>query len=188
MIRTFRLALGRSWLAAIALGMAGTVLAADSTQVPGYVDKTPFVELGGDDSLRVEVNVHKSLIKLFCAGLDAELKEVACGLDSIGAVILELEDKASRDAAKALVDQTAKDLKKKGWERLALVREDDAVVHVMVLNDEESISGLVVMVIDHSGGEVVFTNIAGELNLEAMQQLAEELDIPGLRELDGIDR
>ena len=154
-------------------------------KVPGYVDGAAFVELAGDDAVTVEVSIHGGLLKML-ASVDPELEELVGGLESIHAVILEMEDDETATRIRDLMRQTERQLMSKGWERLARVRDDEAEVKVLILNDEEAILGLVVMVAGDEN-EFVFANIAGTLNLAAIAKLGESLDIPGLDELGNGD-
>jgi hypothetical protein len=43
-----------------------------------------------------------------------------------------------------------------------------------------------VLVMDADEGQLVFANIAGELDLEAIGQLGEHLDFPGLQDLEDL--
>ena len=61
---------------------------------------------------------------------------------------------------------------------------EDADIRVLVLNDETSLSGLVVMVLERSEGELIFANVAGLLDLEAIQKLGDKMNIPGLSDLE----
>jgi hypothetical protein len=156
------------------------------TLVPGFVNSAAFVELaGGEESVRVEVSIHQSLIKLMCAAMEEDFREAICGLKAINAVIVEVEGADQFKRATKVIVETEKRLFGKGWERLAKVREDDADIRVLVLNDESSISGLVVMMLERGEGEVIFANVAGLLDLEAVQKLADKMNIPGLNKLEG---
>ncbi len=150
-------------------------------KVPGYVDGAAFVELAGDDAVTVEVSIHGALLKVL-ASVDPELEELMGGLESIHAVILQVEDDGAYERIRELMRQTERRLMGQGWERLARVKEDETEIKVLVLNDEEAILGLVVMVASDEN-EFVFANIAGELNLAAISAIGESLDIPGLDEL-----
>ncbi len=59
-------------------------------RLPGYVDGAAFIDLVGDDAVTVEVSIHGSLLKALL-GVDPDLKAMAGGLESIHAVILEIE-------------------------------------------------------------------------------------------------
>ena len=69
-------------------------------------------------------------------------------------------------------------------------REDNAATwylaaaHALVLSDEDTIRGLVVMVVSPDDGEVIFTNIAGTIDLRQLARLGEAFDLPGLDDLD----
>ena len=153
-------------------------------KIPGYVDGAAFVELAGDDAVTVEISIHGGLLKML-GSVDPELEELMGGLESIHAVILEVEEQDAAARIRDLMDQTERKLLGQGWQRLARVKEDNSVVKVLVLNDEASILGLVVLVADDN--EIVFANIAGTLNLAAIAKIGESFDIPGLDELGNGD-
>ncbi len=153
-------------------------------KVPGYVDGAAFVELAGDDAV-VEISIHGGLLKML-ASVDPELEEMAGGLESIHAVIVEAENKETNRQLVDLMRRTESRLMGQGWERLARVKDDETEIKVLVLYDEEAILGLVVMVIGDDD-EFVFANIAGTLNLAAIAAIGESLDIPGLDELGNGD-
>ena len=154
-------------------------------RLPGYVDGAAFLDLVGDDAVTVEVSIHGSLLKALL-GVDPDLKAMAGGLESIHAVILEVEDQDTAAKIKDLMRQIESKLMSKGWQRMFRVKEEDAEVKVLVLNDEEAIHGLVVLIAGDDD-EFVFANIAGILDLAAIAKIGESFDIPGLDELGNGD-
>ena len=176
---------------AAAAGLALLVLAAtlasplqaQTTPAPGFVDGSPLVELVGDDNLRLEVSISGTLMKTL-TGWDPELQQLIGGLQSIHAVVLDLGD-GDVAAARKAVRRKQSELLGGGWERVALVREEDAEINILVLSDGNAIQGLVVMIVD-TGDEpaLVFANVAGTVDLAAIQRIGEEFDVPGLRDLE----
>ena len=168
----------------IALGLAaGPALAAGVERGPGYVDSTVFSEIaGGEETVRVQINLSGSLLKVIISGLPEDLRAVFGGLEAIHAIILELGSSQVRERAAKTIDATSKDLQRKGWSLVAKVKEDGESVNVLVLDDGDMIRGLVVLVVDLDGGEMVFANVAGSLDPKVLAKLA-ELDIPGLEAL-----
>jgi hypothetical protein len=148
-------------------------------ELPGFVDGSGFLELAGRDAGTVEVNLHGALLRALLAW-DPELKELVSGLESIHAVILDVERRDSYEKVKDLMHRTERKLLDRGWERLARVRDAETNVTVLVLNDEETVQGLVVMVGGDDEGELVFANIAGVIDLAGIARLGETLEIPGL--------
>ena len=125
-------------------------------KLPGYVDVSGFAELADEDSELVEVSIHGPLLKVLARAAgdqQAGLNAVFAGIQSISAVIVE--DTGQMDRAKKKMREIADQLKEKGWERIALVREASQMVLVYVHVDdeegEESIDGLVVMVKEGKG-------------------------------------
>lgn len=170
--------------AAVIAGILATPCQAQKSRlvdVPGFVDSSVFVQLaGGEEAVTLEIAIHKSMIALTCAALEPELRDAICGLESINAVRVKIEGESTGARASEVIAGTEKRLFARGWERLAKVREEDADIRVLVLNDETSISGLVVMVLDRGEGELIFANVAGRLDLEAIQKFGDKMNIPGL--------
>jgi len=173
-------------LAVTALGLT-PALGAGS----GFVDGDRFLEMCGDECVTVEVNIPQSLLQALCRA-DAELQQVCGGLESIRVVILDPCESGAfeEEAAAAIVGRIRAEMKdterrlvSQGWERLVRVRDGGEQVTVMVLNDDEMIQGLTVMVVEEEC-EMVFVNIAGLIDLAALQTLGEKFDVPGLEDLD----
>jgi ABC-type amino acid transport substrate-binding protein len=177
--RIFALALA----AALAAGGAAAA-PANADKLPGFVDGAPFLELDNGGGQLVEISLPGSLLKVFCGPLkkeEPELASVACNLDWIGAVIVGIENDVTRTQAARLFGETEKRLLGRGWERLALVRDKGNLVKVLILNRDQQVSGLVVMVMNDE--QIVFTNVAGSIDLEKLGELGQEMDIPGLDEI-----
>lgn len=172
-------------LAAALAVAAGLPARAFDVKHPGYVDGEEFLKLAGDECELVEISLPGSLLQMFCAPLrkqEPELAEVACGLEWVGAVIVGFEDCGIDPAVvRGLLDRTEKKLLSRGWERLARVREPGTEVKVLVLNNDSTVTGLVVMVFEED--QIVFTNVAGDLDLEKLGELGERMDIPGLEDI-----
>jgi hypothetical protein len=168
--------------AMLLVGWTGWAAADAST--PGFVDGAALIDALGDDQVLVEVTLGPTLLKpLF--GADPDLREMAGGLESIYALIVDLSDPAVAKRAEAEVRAMEKRLIAKGWERIARVRDDGARILILVRmadGDDERLSGLTVMVIDTGDDEpvLVFANIAGDIDLAALETLGDELDLPGL--------
>jgi len=161
--------------------MAFPAFAAERDKLPGYVDGSRFLDLAGEHTTTVEVNFHGALLKAIL-GIDPDLKKLAGGLESIQAVILTFEEKGPATKALELMRQTEERLVDSKWEALTRIKEGSSRITVLVLADEEEISGLVVLVADE--GEIVFANIAGTIDLAALARLGEQFDIPGLDQVD----
>jgi len=163
------------------LATARPLLAAE--QPRGFVDGDTFVDLVGDDCVRVQVWLPASLIRAI-SKVDSELAELVKQVHSLQMLILDMEC-AGVDSPAKLMRQEAAKLAEQGWERLVLVREDDAEIRVLALmNGEETIDGLVLMMFDRSDRQLIFANIAGTVDLAAIQALAEGFDIPGLEDIE----
>lgn len=153
---------------------------------PGFVDGTELIDIVGDDAVVVEVSLGKALLGMM-TGSDPDLREQLGGLESIYALIVDLSDQQAAGRARAEVRAIERRLVDDGWERIARIKETDAEIKVLILmHDDEMIEGLVVMIFSLEDDEpvLVFANIAGLIDMKALEDLGEELDLPGLDELD----
>lgn len=178
---------------AVALVAPQVATAADpeARRLPGYVDGSVFGELAGEDSEIVEVTIGPTLLKALSRAVsdDPEAGELIRNIQSVNAYIVKLDNDARRTerAEKAIGDIEAR-LTRGGWERIARVREKESKVGVFVHNDEKIVDGLVVMVLNRDEGddrEVVFANIAGNIDLARIGELQDRLHVPGLDEVEG---
>jgi hypothetical protein len=169
----------------LALAVASSPLLA-AGKGPGYVDPTTFIRIAGDDAVQVQVSISEAMLRIV-TGSSPELKEIAGGLKSIEAVVLDLSGRGvAENVREALLDAES-NLRKKGWERLVLVRDEDGEVRVLVLPAGDRINGLVVLVLDPSDGTMVFANIAGSIDLAKLAEIGESFGVPGLEDVDPDD-
>jgi hypothetical protein len=107
---------------------------------------------------------------------------IACGLEWIGAVVIELGDRADNEfRGQELIEKTEKKLLGKGWERLARVQEGGEDLKVLMLPSGRSVLGLVVLIVEED--EIVFANVAGNIDMAQLRKLGDQMDIPGLENL-----
>ena len=171
----------------LALAWPGAPLGAASgghKGLPGFVDAQKLIDLVGDDAVLVEVSLHGALLRALTR-VDPELHALVGGVESIHAVIVELPGERLDPRVVEAVRATERGLLGRGWERLARVRDDDGELKVLVLARDERIEGLVVLGVDREEDRLVFANLAGLLDLDAISRIGAELDIPGLDGLDG---
>jgi hypothetical protein len=180
----------RGLAAALALMLlsAAPVLAQKGKSHPGYVDCSALLELVGEDDIRIEIHLPGSLIRAM-GKVDPDLYEMIKDVQSMDALIVSVEGAAAVTAAKKKLREMASKLREAGWDRIALIKEGDDEVQVLVLSADENFDGLVVLVIGDDEGldgtEVICTNIAGTIDMEAIRALGEEFEIPGLDQVEG---
>lgn len=165
---------------------AGPVLAEskDYSKVMGFVDKERFVGLVDEEDLQIEIWLPRSLIQIVGA-VDPELGELVSGLELAQAVVIETDNEETARKLAELVRSTESALLKKNWVRLAKIKDGSEHISILILSDDETIRGLTVMVIDSGpGGSFVFANVAGVIDLASIQKLGEQLNIPGLNQLE----
>jgi hypothetical protein len=154
---------------------------------PGFIGTQSFIDIAGDDGVTLQISIGPSLLKMIPRS-DPELQRLLGGLQSVEMVILDLNRRGVADRARTALRDTESRLLKRGWERLVLVREDETDLRVLILNDETSIQGLVLMVIDTDEGQMIFANIAGELDLSALEEIGDAVGVPHLGDIEIEDR
>ena len=178
-----------AWLVAIVLVLVGAPLHAagrPEQHIPGFVDGAMLAELAGDEAVSVEITLGSALLKPLLRA-DPDLRALAGGIESIYAVVLEIDDPAVAEDITKRLREIERRLVDSGWQRVARVKDRGEEVKVLVLTeDEETFGGLVVTVIDRSGegAEVVFANIAGKIDLAAIERISQRFDVPGLGDLE----
>lgn len=171
-------------VAALAAVLTLSPVALGAGRSAGFVDGETFIDMCGDEAVRVEVSIPKGIIQAF-SGFDDDLHDLAAGLESIHAIIIALERCESDGLTRARdkIREIDRALVKRGWERLARIRENDAEVKILVLTEKEVIQGLALLVIDLSDEELIFANIAGALDLGAIQRIGESIGMPGVEHI-----
>ena len=153
----------------------------------GYVDGSSFASLADEDDMLIEVTLSGPMLKMAAGAIGQQVEgagELLGGIHSINAVVVGIDDAESK--ASKLVGKLTEELEEDGWERLARVREDDVRLAVFVLPTKDGqLDGITVVVAEKSEKALVFANIAGRIDLEAVAELGMNLDIPGLEHLKG---
>ena len=180
------------------LALTAPVRAGDTHRThPGYIEGSHFVELADPNGRLIEVTLHGKLLNLLCTRAirrhDEQLADILDGLVSMQAVIAEFtapEDaesavhESTRQRAEHHVREVARQLERDGWERFVRVRESDREEYLAFvrINRQEEVDGLVVM--GFTGGrELLFVNLAGTIDMDAVAVLGERFDVPGLDNL-----
>lgn len=150
---------------------------------PGYVAFDVLSELV-DVEPHIEILLKGSLLRLAAEASraeDEELAELLLGLKAIrvegyrlGYSRRELAEKL-RSAARSI----SKDLRNRGWYRVARVREEENEVYLYVKENGDEIDGLTAMVINEDG-EAVFVNIVGQIDPSQIGRIGRKFDIDEL--------
>lgn len=195
MPRPSRTALAAALAAFLALGAAEAVAA---PRHPGFLPAQPFLDLAGPDDEVTEVNVGRELLAALAQGMDdPDIRRLLNGIVAVHAVVigLDAEDRAAAkvDRARDLVADTTERLLDSGWETLVRVREKSSTVSVLTKASGAAgkVEGLAVLVVDTEKGdgpEIVFANIAGTLDMSQLRRLSAGLKLPGLDQLEEMDK
>ena len=178
---------------AFVLAAAGSAAVAQDAEVrrhPAFVDGSAFVELAGEEGELVEVSIGPALLNAIAAGDGSKgSNELAAlsGLKGIYAYVVGLEDDPVRtEKARRLAADIEAKLVREQWERIVRVRDKGERVNVFTKPGPagtRQVSGLVVMVFDADGSEVVFCNLVGTIDLAKLGAISDAMDVPGLDQI-----
>lgn len=183
---------------AFVLAAAGAAAFAQDAEVrrhPAFVDGSAFVDLAGEEGELVEVSIGPALLNAIAAGDgkkgSAELSALS-GLKGIYAYVVGLENDPAREekARKLAADIEAK-LVRENWERIVRVRDKGERVNVFTKPGAAGagkVDGLVVMVFDAEGSEVVFCNLVGTIDLAKLGAISDAVDVPGLEAIPEVSK
>lgn len=162
------------------LALAPFAAAAES----GYVDLGKFTPAEGGQF--VEVNLGAPLLKFASVFVDKEepaVAEMMRNLKHVRVNVVGFNDDTRADTT-TRVRALRQELSKQGWTQIVTVQEpgkaEDVAVFVK-LNNEESIDGVVVTVLD--GQQAVVVNVVGSIKPEQIAALGERFNVPALADL-----
>ena len=168
----------------VIFGAAETAVAAETTVATsgGYVDEAMFRALVDDNQDVVEINLDGAILQALAkngsSGHDTRgTKDLFAKLKSINAVIGTVKGPA--DAALDLVKKTDKKLVAAGWQRVTRITDATSSVSVLTHTMNDKVDGLVVLIFDSKDKELVFANLAGEIDITQLGAIGERFNVPG---------
>lgn len=180
-------------LAALALILsvpaAGAAEGAAASSGPGYVDGKDFRAMIDESQEVVEVNLEGAILQALAGRASNEedaaaTKELFGKLKSIHAVIGTV--KGPKSAAFALVQALDQKLVSQGWQRITRIKDESDCISVLTHTTGDKIDGLVTLIFSQDDGELVFANLAGEIDINKLGEIGERLNVPGLDHLPGL--
>ena len=186
--------LGSTALALCVLAAPATIAARAETPAPssGFVDGSAFRELLDETQDVIEVDLDGAILQAMAGSGqkrhdgdnrdrdrdDENAKNLFAKLKSIHAVIGTVKGPAAD--ALALVKKTDQRLVASGWQRITRISDATSTVSVLTHTVGGRIDGLVALMFDREDKEIVFANLAGEIDVTQLGAIGERLDLPGL--------
>lgn len=164
----------------VLFGAVGTARAQDALERdPGYLD---LESISGwfEGEPWLEVNIQGALLKLVAEASRYEDPELTTLLNKLKAIQVRgypLSWTQYEDIERRTAD-LARQLKARGWDTVARVRERDERVDVYLKVHEGAIAGMVVMVLEPGSDDgSVFVNIVGEIDPEQIGRIGSKFNI-----------
>ncbi len=160
-------------------------IAGNLTDDPGYMD-LDWITIPDHAATVQDIDLGDILLGIASDSENSGNESLAQALAMIHSVRVKAFSLTPEDVAKAqkAVDKVMDRLKKDNWNRLVFVKDDKETVTVSTKSRDGKMVGLMVVVLDPSD-EVMFINVAGDLNLGTLFKLAQHFDVDDLDSLMG---
>ena len=144
-----------------------------------------FSKLIGSDPI-VEINLGPLMLNLLSSATEDEgdISNVLSSLKGINVTVFEISDKANTKSIREEINNLSKSKIKSGFEKLAMVKEDDSLVYIFAKMDEEKFSDLNIFALDDDD-ELVLIDIKGNILMSQIGDLMEHFDVD--LELNGLE-
>jgi hypothetical protein len=166
---------------AIVIGLAAVLLSGCGLTAPrsndGYADLDSLGVFDVDNVMTLSIG--PSLLRFAAKHTedDPETQALLSNLEGVRIRIYEIDGNADRVAGR--VDAMGTRLQQQGWEPVAVLREADETVHMLMKpigdSDGQRIAGLTVLVADQE--EAVIVNVMGDLKPELFSDTMMALDV-----------
>ena len=126
---------------------------------------------GGTKKPAVSVNLEGPMIRIATAAAAEAAPPIGKLLEQIELIQVKVYEDLQQDATSVLHTAAMKiaELKQQGWSTVVSVPDDNETVDVLSRTSRDSILGLVVLVAEEN--ELVFVNLAGEIDPEGLGQM-----------------
>lgn len=152
---------------------------------PGYFDfgdLSMFEKGDGVTEVFLESNILK-LVSTITEDEEPELSSMLNGLQLVKVNVFEVSDK-NENGLRNKIDDLDKKLVSQKWDRIVRSKGGEEAINVYIkAGNKSNIEGLVVTSLD-KGGEAVFVNIVGTIDLKKIGKLGAKFDIPSLDKID----
>jgi len=88
--------------------------------------------------------------------------------------------KGPASSALAIVQQTDQKLAGAGWQRITRIKDDSSTMSVLTHTVGDRVDGLVVLVFNRNDKQLIFANLAGEIDITRLGEIGDRFNVPGL--------
>ena len=162
-------------LAALIIGASAISAQTPVEEHPGYF---PLEELAilPRESLNVEINLPRSLLKLVALSVDdePEFADLMSNLEAIRVQIASLEN-LERKQVQARLQEATKWLEQRDWRGLVRIRDVDEELYYYSREAGGEIAGVTILVLDDE--EATIVNLVGKIDLAKLSEIIRGLDL-----------
>ena len=150
------------------------------------VDSNNFSTLIGSEPI-VEINLGPMMLNLLSSATEGEGGEIASILSSlkgINVTVFEIDDNKNISSIRKEMNSLSKLKIDSGFEKLAMVKEEDSLVYIFAKMKDEKFTSLSIFALDDDD-ELVLIDIKGDILMSQIGELMGHFDVD--LELNGLD-
>ena len=156
-----------------------------SSSVQSQIDSSSFSKLIGSGP-SVEINLGPMMLSLLSSATENEddISNVLSSLKGINVVVFEIADTANMESIRTEINNLSNAKTDSGYEKLAMVKEEDSLVYIYAKMDEGKLTNLNIFALDDDD-ELVLIEIKGNILLSQIGDLMNHFDVD--LEINGLD-
>ena len=157
----------------ITLILLFTITSSGSAQI----NSSGFSELIGSDP-SVEINLGPMMLNLLSSATENEddISSVLSALQGISVTVFEINEKTRIDSIKAKINSLSDEKISSGFEKLAMVKEEDSLVYIFAKMSEGKLTNLNIFALDDED-ELVLIDIKGNILMSQIGDLMNHFDV-----------
>lgn len=153
--------------------------------VRAQIDSTDFSKLIGSDPI-VEINLGPMMLNLLSSATQEEddIANVLSSLKGINVTVFDIADSDNMKSIRSEITNLSNTKIKSGYEKLAMIKEEDSLVYIFAKTEEEKLTSLSIFALDDDD-ELVLIDIKGNILMSQIGALMSHFDVD--LELNGLD-
>lgn len=148
-----------------------------SSTINAQIDSKQFSKLIGSDP-SVEINLGPMMLSLLSSATENEddISSVLSALQGISVTVYEINDKSGIDSIKSEINTLSDAKINSGFEKLAMVKEEDSLVYIFAKMSEGKLTNLNIFALDDKD-ELVLIDIKGNILMSQIGDLMNHFDV-----------
>jgi len=142
------------------------------------IDSDKFIELIGQEP-SVEINLGAMMLGLLSSATDKQeqgISQILSSLKAINVTVFEIGKLKDVKPLRVEINNFAKSKVAQGYEKLAVVKEDDSLVYVLAKMNNKELNNLSILALEDDD-ELVIVDIRGAIKMSQIGDLMKHFDV-----------